>query len=268
MNKNTFIHPTAVIEPGAQIGAGVHIGPYCIVGPHVTLHDNVTLKSHVVVDGHTTIGAGTIIYPFASLGGEPQDLKFGGEETALVIGENNKIREYVTMNTGTAGGGGVTRVGSNGLFMMGAHVAHDCIIGDHVIMANLATLAGHVVVGDHVVIGGLAAVHQFVRVGEGAVIGGVSRVVTDIIPYGRAKCDDAILEGLNIVGLQRLGLTKEQIRTLQRAFNELFGAEGTFDQRVEMVARDFKDDTLVQQIVEFIKGKTRFPICQPMKKAA
>lgn len=264
--ETTIIHPTAIIDPGAKLGVGVQIGPYCIVGPHVSLGDHVVLKSHVVVDGHTTIGAGTVVHPFASLGGDPQDLKFGGEETRLEIGENNTIREYVTMNTGTAGGGGVTRVGSNGLFMMGAHVAHDCIVGDRVIMANLATLGGHVTVGDHSVIGGLAAVHQFIRVGEGAVIGGVSRVVSDIMPYGRARCDDAMLEGLNLVGLQRRGFTKDQIRVMLKAFDDLFDdTSGTLSERVEAVAVQYADQPAVMQMIDFIRGGTKYPLCQPMK---
>ncbi len=220
----------------------------------------------MVIDGHTRVGAGTVIHPFASLGGDPQDLKFGGEKTELVIGEKNTIREYVTMNTGTAGGGGVTRVGSNGLFMMGVHVAHDCVVGDRVIMANLATLAGHVTVGSDSVIGGLAAIHQFIRVGEGAVVGGVSRVVSDIMPYGRARCDDAMLEGLNLVGLQRRGFTKDQIRVMLKAFDDLFDdASGTLSERTEQVARQYADQPAVMQMIEFIREGTKYPLCQPMK---
>lgn len=268
MTNQAFIHPTAVIEPGAQIGAGVHIGPYCIVGPKVTLHDNVTLKSHVVVDGRTTIGAGTTVHPFASLGGAPQDLKYAGEDSALVIGQNNTIREYVTMNPGTASGAMKTVVGDNNLFMMSVHVAHDCVVGSHVVMANQATLAGHVTVGDHAIIGGLSAVHQFVRIGAYAIIGGMSGVESDVIPFGRVKGERAFLAGLNLVGLERGGFTKDQIRNLQRAFNELFGDEGTLDQRIDMVANDFENDTLVGQILDFARAKTRFPLCQPPKKIA
>jgi len=265
-SDQTIIHSTAIVDPNAKIGVGVQIGPYCVVGANVTLGDHVVLKSHVVIDGHTTIGAGTVVHPFASLGGDPQDLKFGGEKTRLEIGENNTIREYVTMNTGTAGGGGVTRVGSNGLYMMGAHVAHDCIVGDRVIMANLATLGGHVTVGDYSVIGGLAAVHQFIRVGEGAVIGGVSRVVSDIMPYGRARCDDAMLEGLNLVGLQRRGFTKDQIRVMLKAFDDLFDdTSGTLSERVETVAKEYADQPAVMQMIDFIRGGTKYPLCQPMK---
>jgi UDP-N-acetylglucosamine acyltransferase len=262
------IHPTAIIAAGASIGKNVSIGPYCVIGPHVTLSDNVVLHSHVVVDGHTTIGEGTKLYPFASLGTTPQDLKFGGEESYLIIGKNNTIREHVTMNPGTAGDQLKTITGDNCLFMMACHVAHDCVIGNHVIMANNATLGGHVVVGDHVVIGGLAAVHQFVRIGEHAVIGGMSGVENDVIPFGRVKGERAFLAGLNLIGLERRGFNKDEIRTLQRAFNQLFGEEGTLDQRIETVSHDFTQDETVMKIIAFARGKTRFPLCQPQKKSA
>ncbi len=267
MNK-AQIHNLAVIENGAKIGAGVRIGPFCHVGPDVTLGDGVVLHSHAVVAGRTTIGAGTQIYPFASIGHAPQDLKYGGEPSELVIGVNNVIREHVTMNPGTAGGGMKTTVGDNGLFMVGIHIAHDCKIGNHVIMANNATLAGHVTVGDHVVIGGLSAVHQFVRIGAHAVIGGMSAVENDVIPFGRVKGERAFLAGLNLIGLERRGFTKDQIKMLQRAFNQLFGDEGTMEQRLDSVAQDYSDEALVMDLVKFAREKTRFPLCQPPKKAA
>lgn len=263
-----LIHPTAIIEPGAELGANVRVGPYSVVGPHVILRDNVVLHSHVVVSGHTTVGAGTQIYPFASIGSAPQDLKFGGEPSRLIIGENNTIREHVTMNPGTEGGGMETTVGNNGLFMMASHVAHDCRVGNHVIMANNATLGGHVVVGDHAVIGGLAAVHQFVRIGEHAVIGGMSGVENDVIPFGRVKGERAFLAGLNLIGLERRGFTREQVKLLQRAFNQLFGDEGTLEQRLESVEQDYAGEMLVMDVVRFARAKTRFPLCQPPKKAA
>lgn len=266
MSQN--IHPTAIIDTKAQIGDGATIGPYCVVGPHVALHENVTLKSHVVVDGHTTIGAGTTVYPFASLGSAPQDLKYHGEPSELIIGKNNNIREHCTMNPGTESGGMKTVVGDNGLFMMSTHVAHDCQIGNNVIMANNATLGGHVVVGDHALIGGLAAIHQFVRIGAFAVIGGMSGVESDVIPYGRVKGERAFLAGLNLVGLERNGFDKQQIRELQRAFNELFGEEGTLEQRIDMVANDFAHTNAVMQIIDFARAKTRFPLCTPQKKSA
>lgn len=264
MSQN--IHPTAIIEDGAKISSSAIVGPFCFVGSKVTLEDNVVLKTHVNVEGRTFIGEGTRVFPFASLGTAPQDLKYSGEDTALIIGKNNTIREHVTMNPGTVNDNMKTVVGDNCLFMMGSHVAHDCIIGNNVIMANNATLAGHVVVGDYVVLGGLSAVHQFIRIGNHAVIGGMSGVENDVIPYGRVKGDRAFLAGLNLIGLERRGFDKSQVKQLQRAFNQLFGNEGTLEQRMEMVENDFSDDELVQSIVQFAKEKTRFPLCQPRKK--
>lgn len=264
----TQIHPTAIIDNGAVIGNGVHIGPYCTVGGEVTLGDNVVLHSHVAVAGRTRIGEGTQIFPFASIGHAPQDLKFHGEKSELIIGKNNTIREQVTMNPGTEGGGMKTIVGDNGLFMVGVHIAHDCIIGNNVIMANNATLGGHVHVGDHAVIGGLSGVHQFVRIGAHAVIGGTSGVENDVIPYGRVKGERAFLAGLNLIGLERRGFTKDQIKTLQRAFNQLFGDEGTMEQRLETVAQEFAGETAVMEMIKFAREKTRFPLCQPPRKAA
>ncbi len=265
---STQIHPSAIIDPKALLGSGVKIGPYSVVGANVKLHDNVELKSHVVVEGHTTVGANSVIYPFASIGHAPQDLKFRGEPSELIIGKNNTIREHTTMNPGTETGAMKTVVGNNNLFMMSTHVAHDCVIGNNVIMANNATLGGHVTVGDHALIGGLAAVHQFVRIGAYAVIGGMSGVESDVIPYGRVKGERAFLAGLNLIGLERNGFSKEQIKNLQRAFNQLFGDEGTMDQRIEMVSSDFNTDQAVQEIIDFARGKTRFPLCAPSKKAA
>lgn len=263
-----LIHPTAIVSPGARLGANVQIGPYSIVDDNVILGDNVKLISHVCVAGRTTIGENTTIYPFASIGHPPQDLKFHGEESELIIGKNNTIREHVTMNPGTEGGGMKTVVGDNGLFMMSCHVAHDCQVGNNVIMANNATLAGHVTVGDFVLVGGLSAVHQFVRIGSHAVIGGMSGVENDVIPFGRVKGERAFLAGLNLVGLERRGFDKEQIRLLQRAFNQMFGDEGTLDQRIESVENDFSMNETIMEIVRFAREKTRFPLCQPSKKAA
>lgn len=265
--SNQNIHPTAIIEQGAELGKNVHIGPYSIVGPNVKLGDNVTLKSHVVVDGYTEIGEGTIIFPFASIGSVPQDLKYAGDKTRLVIGKNNKIREHVTMNPGTQHGNGVTIVGDNCLFMMASHVAHDCVVGNNVIMANNATLAGHVELGDFVIVGGLSAIHQFSRIGDHAIIGGMSGVENDVIPYGRVKGERAFLKGLNLIGLERRGFTKDDIKAMQRAFNELFGGEATFDERIESVSGSYKNNENVMKIVDFIKEKTESPLCQPQKKA-
>ncbi|OIN86425.1 MAG: acyl-[acyl-carrier-protein]--UDP-N-acetylglucosamine O-acyltransferase [Alphaproteobacteria bacterium CG1_02_46_17] len=265
---STQIHPTAVVDPNAKLGTDVVIGPYSIVGAHVCLGDRVELKSHVVVEGRTTVGEDSVIYPFASIGHAPQDLKYHGEPSELIIGYHNTIREHCTMNPGTETGAMKTVVGNHGLFMMSTHVAHDCVIGDHVIMANNATLGGHVVVGNHVLIGGLAAVHQFIRIGDFAVIGGMSGVESDVIPYGRVKGERASLAGLNIVGLERNGFDKDAIRNLQRAFNELFGDEGTMEQRIDMVANDFSEADAVMQIIEFARNKGRFPLCAPARKSA
>jgi len=259
----TGIHPTAIIDPAAKIGARVTIGPYCVIGPDVTLEDGVQLIAHVVVEGRTHIGANTVIYPFASLGLRPQDLKYKGEPSKLEIGSDNQIREYVTMNPGTEGGGMITRVGSHGLFMVGAHVAHDCRIGDHVVMANNATLAGHVTLGDYVIIGGLSAVHQFVRIGAHAMIGGMSGVENDVIPYGLVKGERAHLAGLNLVGLERRGFGREDIHALRNAYRMLFAPEGTMAERVEDVAEQYKDKPHIASVIEFIRARASRALCQP-----
>jgi UDP-N-acetylglucosamine acyltransferase len=260
------IHNTAIIDPNAVIADSVKIGPYCVVGPDVTLGDHVELKSHVAIDGCTSIGANTVIYPFASIGHAPQDLKFKGEKSRLIIGENNTIREHVTMNPGTADGAMETVIGNNNLFMMATHVAHDCVIGNNVIMANNATLGGHVVVGNNVLVGGLAAVHQFVRIGDFAVIGGMSGVENDIIPYGRVKGERAFLAGLNLVGLERSGFSKDQVRELQRAYGQLFNGEGTLSERISTVETKYQDHQQIGKIVDFAKAERHFSLCQPQKK--
>lgn len=257
------IHPTAIIDAAAQIGAGAEIGPYCVIGPNVKLGEGVKLVAHVVVDGRTTIGARTAVYPFVSLGLRPQDLKYKGEPSTLEIGSDNQIREYVTMNPGTEGGGMVTRVGNRCLFMVGAHVAHDCQVGDHVILANNATLAGHVAVGDYAIIGGLAAVHQFVRIGAHAMIGGMSGVENDVIPYGMVKGDRAHLAGLNLVGLERRGFSREDIRALRSAYRMLFAPEGTMAERLDEVGRLYKDQAHIESVVEFIRDRASRALCQP-----
>ena len=260
------IHPTAIIEDGAEIGDNVSIGPYCVIGPNVVLKDDVTLKSHVVVDGHTTIGKGTIVYPFASLGTAPQDLKYAGEQSSLIIGENNTIREHVTMNPGTEANGRMeTSVGNNCLFMMASHVAHDCVVGNNVILANNATLAGHVTVGDFAIIGGLSAVHQFSRIGEHAMIGGMSGVENDVIPYGLVKGERASLHGLNIIGMKRRGFDNNDVRALQRAYGDLFSDVGTLEGRVEKISDDYADEDSVAKLIEFAKGESKMPLCQPHK---
>src|SRR5690348_511214 len=258
------VHPTALIEPGAALAATTKVGPFCHVGRHVKLGEQVELISHVVVAGRTTIGDGTRVFPFASIGHQPQDLKYKGEESRLVIGRNNVIREQVTMNPGTEGGGMVTRVGDGCLFMVGVHVAHDCQIGNEVIMANNATLAGHVKVGDFAVFGGLSAVHQFVRVGPYAMIGGVTGVERDVIPYGSVMGDRARLSGLNIIGMQRRGFTRDEIQGLRSAYQALFESEtGTFADRVVEVTTRFAGIRPVDDVLRFIKEESSRGLVQP-----
>ena len=249
------IHPSSVIEEGAQIGDGCVIGPFCHVGPEVVLAENVVLKSHVVVTGQTAIGAGSEVFSFAVIGEIPQDLKFEGEKTSLVIGARNRIREHVTMNTGTKGGGGVTRVGDDNLFMAGCHVAHDVQIGNRVIVVNSAALAGHCVVEDDVIIGGLSGVHQFVRIGRGAIIGAVTMVTNDVIPYGLVQADRGRLDGLNLVGLKRKGVSRADITALRAAFQMLAQGEGAFQDRARRL-KDETDSAYVHHIVDFILGDT------------
>ncbi|TJZ82403.1 acyl-ACP--UDP-N-acetylglucosamine O-acyltransferase [Paracoccus hibiscisoli] len=248
---DALIHPSAVIEPGAEIGAGVTIGPFCVVGPKVRLADGVELKSHVVVTGDTSVGEGTVIFPFASIGEVPQDLKFKGEDVRLEIGARNRIREYVTMNPGTAGGGSVTRVGDDGLFMASSHVGHDCRIGDRVILANSVAIAGHCVLEDDVIVGGLSGVHQWVRIGRGAMIGAVTMVTADVIPYGLVQGPRGHLDGLNLVGLKRRGATRADIAALRALLADLGAgsfrdtARGRAEAQVTGMERD---------VLEFILG--------------
>ena len=257
------IHATAIVAPRAMLAEDVAIGPYCTVGENVTLGPRVKLISHAVVDGHTYVGEGTRIFPFASIGLEPQDLKYRGEVSELVIGRNNSIREYVTMNPGTAGGGLVTRIGDNCLFMVGARIAHDCQIGDFVVMANNATLAGHVVVEEYAVLGGLCAVHQYVRIGKHAMIGGMSGVERDVIPYGQVMGDRARLCGLNIIGMQRRGFSRDDIQGLRNAYQFLFSSDGTLIERVNETAQRFSGIGPVDDIIEFIRADSSRAICQP-----
>lgn len=249
----TVIHPSAVVEDGAQIGADCRIGPLCVVGADVVLHDGVELKSHVVVTGRTEIGSGTVIFPFAVIGEVPQDLKFKGEATRLQIGQRNRIREHVTMNTGTDGGGGLTKVGDDGLFMAGCHIAHDAQVGNNVIVVNNAAVAGHCVIEDDVIIGGLCGIHQWVRIGRGAIIGALSMVTNDVIPHGLVQGPRGRLDGLNLVGLKRRGVSRAEITSLRAAFQMLAQGEGTFQDRARRLGGETDSDH-VAQIVEFILG--------------
>lgn len=251
----SLVHPSAVIEEGAQIGDGCVIGPFCVVGARVRLGERVELKSHVVVTGNTEIGDDTVIFNFSVIGEIPQDLKFGGEETRLKIGRRNRIREHVTVNTGTEGGGGVTRIGDDCLLMAGAHVAHDVQIGNRVIMVNNAGAAGHCVVEDDVIIGGLSGLHQWVRVGRGAIIGALTMVPKDVIPYGLVQASRGRLDGLNLVGLKRGGVPREDISALRRAFQTLSQGDGTFQERAQRIGEE-SDSEYVQRIVAFVTGDT------------
>ncbi|MHA3913356.1 acyl-ACP--UDP-N-acetylglucosamine O-acyltransferase [Halovulum sp. GXIMD14793] len=249
------IHPTAIIGGGAEIGEGCRIGPYCVVGSEVCLGAEVELKSHVVVEGITTIGDETQIYPFASIGHAPQDLKYAGERTRLTIGARNRIREYVTMNPGTEGGGGLTSVGDGNLFMMSVHVGHDCHVGDGNVLANSVALAGHVTLEDNVVIGGLSGIQQFCRIGTGAMIGGMSGIVADVIPYGTTAGERAHLVGLNLVGLKRRGAERAQVNELRNAFTEMFSGDETLKSRIGEIGARYPDNPLIADIIRFIQAE-------------
>ncbi len=257
------IHPSAIVEDGATLGADTVVGPFCVVGPQVVLGDGVELVSHVAIAGITEIGERTKIYPFASIGHPPQDLKYHGEASRVVVGRNTTIREQVTISPGTEGGGMITSVGDDCLIMVGAHVAHDCRVGDSVILVNNATLAGHVQVGDHAILGGLSAVHQWVRIGPHAFLGGLSGLENDLIPYGSAIGDRARLGGLNIVGLKRRGFERDSIHKLRAAYRVLFSDEGTLMERGEDVAAMFSVEPLVTEVVDFVRAGGDRRICMP-----
>ena len=257
------VHASAVVAPGAKLGQGVEIGPFCVVGPEVELGDDVRLHSHVVVAGSTCIGAGTRVFPFASLGHEPQDLKFAGEPTRLEIGAQCLIREGVTMNPGTRAGGALTLVGDRSVFLAQSHVAHDCRVGSDVILSNNVMLAGHCQVGDRAILGGGAAVHQFARIGTQAFVGGLAGVEHDVIPYGIVLGNRASLAGLNLVGLKRRGFSREQIHELRRAYRILFDREGTLHERIERMAQEFADQAAVMDIVGFLRQGGERAICTP-----
>ena len=260
------IHPSAIVDPGARLGNGVVVGPYSLIGPDVRLGDRVHVASHVVIEGHTEIGADCVVHPFATLGGPPQHAGHRGEPTRLVIGERNVIREQVTMHCGTVMGRGVTTVGSDGLFMVGVHIAHDCVVGDHVTMVNNATLGGHVLVEDFVIMGGLSAAHQYTRIGRHAFVGGMAGVNHDVIPFGNVWGNHAHLEGLNLVGLKRRGFPRETINTLRAAYRLLFAEEGTFQERIEDTATAFAGAPEVMEIINFIRADSSRPLTTPRRE--
>ncbi len=260
---SNHIHPTAIVEDGATLGDGVKIGPYCIVGGDARLGDGVELISHAIVTGRTTLGARSQVFPFASIGHRPQDLKYAGEASTLEIGENTIIREHVTINPGTAGGGMVTRIGNNCLIMIGAHVGHDCIIGNNVILSNNVTFAGHCHIDDFVVMSGYSGATQFVHIGAHAFVGGLTKLEKDLIPYGTAIGNPAELSGLNLVGLKRRGFDREAIHNLRTAYRMIFASEGTLRERVDDAAAIFPKDELVQDVVRFIVNAKDHPLTLP-----
>lgn len=261
---STKIHPSAVISPKAKLASNVEVGPFCVVGDDVKIGEGTVLKSHVVVEGDSVIGKNNVIFPFAVIGVAPQDLKFRGEKARVEIGDNNRIREHVTIHLGTQDGAMVTKIGSNCLLMVGVHIAHDCVVGNNVILANNATLAGHVEIGDNAVIGGLSAMHQFVRIGQGAMIGGMSGVESDVIPYGTVMGERAHLAGLNLIGLKRRNMSRDEIHALRNFYKKLFEekSDGNFQKRVDEVKDGF-DSELVNEVVNFIKSESSRSFSQP-----
>ena len=260
-----MIHKTAIIESNSKISKNVKIGPYSVIGANVEIGEGTEIQSHVSIVGNTKIGKNNKIYPFASIGNDPQDLKFKGEETKLEIGDNNKIREYVTVNTGTKGGGGLTKVGNNCLFMVSAHIAHDCYVGNNVILANNVPLGGHAFIDDEVIIGGNSAVQQFTRVGRSAMIGGMCGVVRDVIPYGIVHGNRSVLQGLNLIGLRRKNFQNKEIIVLSDAYKEIFKNENLTG-NLKNLSEEHKSSELVKEVINFIEKDKKRPICTPFSK--
>ena len=260
-----MIHNTAIIDTQAKIHKNVKVGPFSVIGANVEIEENTEIQSHVSILGNTKIGKNNQIYPFASIGNDPQDLKFQGEETKLEIGNDNKIREYVTINPGTNGGGGITKVGNNCLFMVSAHIAHDCYVGDNVILANSVPLGGHASIEDNVIIGGNSAVQQFTRVGKFAMIGGMCGVVRDIIPYGIAHGNRSKLQGLNLIGLRRKNIPNQDIMILSEAYKEIFKNEN-LTENLNNLKVELKEHDLVREVLNFIEKDKKRPICTPFSK--
>ena len=260
-----MIHPTALISPKAKLHSSVKVGPYSVIGANVEIDESTVVQSHVSIIGNTKIGKNNNIYPFASIGNDPQDLKFKGEETKLEIGNNNKIREYVTINPGTNGGGGITKVGNNCLFMVSSHIAHDCFVGDNVILANNVPLGGHACIQENVIIGGNSAIQQFVRVGRSAMVGGMCGVVRDIIPYGIAHGNRSVLQGLNLIGLRRKNIPNRDIMILNDAYKEIFKNEN-LTENLNNLDKELRNHELVIEVLDFIEKDKKRPICTPFSK--
>ena len=260
-----MIHQTAIIDPKAKISANVNIGPYSIIGPNVEIGEDTNINSHVSIAGHTKIGKKNKIYPFASIGNNPQDLKYNGEKSYLEIGDSNIIREYVSINPGTDGGGGLTKIGNNCLFMVSSHVAHDCIIGDNVVAVNNVAIGGHVQIDDNAIIGGNSAVHQFIRIGKFAMIGGMCAVIRDVIPYGLVHGNRSVLQGVNLIGLRRNNISNQDISLLSNAYKEIFKSEN-LSENLKNLSEDYKKNDLVIEILKFIQKDKKRPICTPFFK--
>ena len=260
-----MIHKTALIDSKAKINSNVDVGPYTVIGSNVEIGENSVIQSHVNITGNTKIGKNNKIYPFASIGNDPQDLKYKGEESKLEIGDNNKIREYVTINPGTNGGGGITKVGNNCLFMVSAHIAHDCLVGDNVILANNVPLGGHAYIEDNVIIGGNSAVQQFTRIGNSAMIGGMCGVVRDVIPYGVAHGNRSMLQGINVIGLRRKNIANKEIITLTDAYKDIFKNEN-LTENLNSLSEKLKKNSLVREVVDFLEKDKKRPICTPFSK--
>ena len=260
-----MIHKTTIIDNKAKVSSSANIGPYSVIGPNVEIGEDVIIHSHVNISGNTIIGSGNKIYPFASIGNDPQDLKYNGEKTKLIIGKNNKIREYVTIHPGTEGGGGLTKIGDNCLFMISSHVAHDCLIGNNVIIANNVPLGGHVIIEDNVVIGGNSAVQQFTRIGKLAMVGGMTGVLNDVIPYGLSIGNRNYLQGLNLIGLRRSNFTNKDILGLTEAYKEIFATKNLTD-NLSKLNGEFKENPLVKDVIEFITKDKKRSICTPFTK--
>ena len=260
-----MIHNTAIVDSKAKISANVNIGPYSIIGPNVEIGEDTVINSHVSIAGHTIIGKKNKIYPFASIGNNPQDLKYNGEKSYLEIGDSNTIREYVSINPGTNGGGGLTKIGNNCLFMVSSHVAHDCVIGDNVVAVNNVAIGGHVQIDDNAIIGGNSAIHQFIRIGKFAMIGGICAVIRDVIPYGLVHGNRSILQGINLIGLRRNNISNQDIALLSNAYKEIFKSEN-LSENLKNLSEDFKKNDLVIEILKFIQKDKKRPICTPFLK--
>ena len=260
-----MIHKTAIVDPKAKISANVNIGPYSIIGPNVEIGEHTVINSHVSIAGYTKIGKKNKIYPFSSIGNNPQDLKYNGEKSYLEIGDSNTIREYVSINPGTDGGGGLTKIGNNCLFMVSSHVAHDCVIGDNVVAVNNVAIGGHVQIDDNAIIGGNSAIHQYIRIGKFAMIGGICAVIRDVIPYGLVHGNRSVLQGINLIGLRRKNIPNQEIALLSKAYKEIFKSEN-LSENLKNLSEEFKENDLVKEILKFIQKDKKRPICTPFLK--